>query len=295
MIRGIRAIGSCFVATAMAAAAGSAAGNLQPPLCPIADGDVEPWAAGGIAISPTETIEHSSDSFGLLESLGHISLGYYRTTAGTLDLSLRGRLWVAINGDHYEVPPVFGQLAVRSRWDLRLEPGWTLRTEALPGYYAAIEHLELDDFNVPLAFSAIAAADRTLAGQAGVSLYPGFENWLDPLLRLRWRPWPQFTADLGYPETRLHWQPLAEIALFGGYQFNRIWQFSLSRSDPKGEFMLRDQRLYTGVEVGVARWLTFSAHLAYLLNRELDYEAGLFQDARVDDGILFAVGVSGEF
>ncbi len=285
-----------MVGALAAAMASPAAWVMRPPTsCPIADGDREPWAGGSISISPTETIEHSSDSYGFVESAGHISLGYYRLTAGTLDVTLRGRLWFSINGDHYEVPTLFGQLYVRSRWDLRLPTGLTLRTEAMPGYYAEVEHIELDDFTLPVSFSAIAAADRTLAGQIGFSLYPSFENWVDPLLRVRWRPTPSLTADIGYPETRLHWRLLPELAVLGGYEVNRVWQFSLSRNDEKGDFMLRDHRFYVGLEVGGGQWLTVSARLVWLLNREFDYEAGLFQDAKVDDGILFAVGVHGEF
>lgn len=266
-----------------------------PPSCPIADGEREAWASGTLGVSPTETIEHSSDSFGFVEALGHISLGYYRLHAGTLDLMLQGRLWATMNGDHYEVPSFFGHLYVRSRWDLRVQPGVTLRTDLWPGYYAAMEHLEVDDFNIPFSFSAIGTADRTLASQVGVSIFPGYENWLDPLLRIRWRPTSEMMADIGYPEIRLHWQPIPEIAFVSGYECNRVWQFSLSRDDPKSDFMLRDQRFYLGVDVGSRHWLTFSARLAWLLDRELDYTAGLFQDANIDEGILFALGVSGEF
>jgi len=282
-----------FVAAAIAA---PAAWIWQPPAaCPIADGDREPWAGGWLGVSPTETIEHSSDSYGFVEGAGHMSLGYYRLTAGTLDLTLRGRLWISINGDHYEIPSVFGQLYLRSRWDLRLQPGLTLRTDLMPGYYAEVAHIEPDDFTIPVTVSTIAAVDRQLAGQIGFGFYPGFENWVDPLLRVRWQPWPTVTADVGYPETRIQWKPLPELAILGGYEFNRVWQFSLSHSDEKGDFMLRDQRLYVGIEVGSGTWWTLSAKLIWLIQRELDYEAGLFQDAKVDDGILFALGLSGEF
>lgn len=290
------------VSVILLAAAGAAAAQTHAvsgrPLsepCPIVDADREPWAGGSLGWTPYETIENSSESFGFFEGAGHLSAGYYRTRAGDFDLSLRGRLWLALNGENYEVPSVFGHLYLRTRWDVRLAPELTLRADAMPGYYAEVSHIEWDDFNVPLAVSGVATVDRSFAVQAGAAFYPGFENFLDPILLARWKPAAQMTVDLGYPENAIRWRPQPMVTLLAGHRFNRTWQFSLARSDPNGDFMYRDQRLEFGLDVGVAGWLTFSTRLALLMERELDFESGLYQDARVDDGILFTFGVSGAF
>jgi len=257
-------------------------------------GEREEWASASIAWAPTETIEDSTEKFGFLEAAGRMSLGYYWLRSGSFDFDARARLWLTLDGGRYEVPGALAQLFVRTRWDLRLSP-ITARFEAMPGYYAEPEHVEWDDFNLPVAASAIFEPVRGLSGQAGFVVYPGFENYLDPILRVRWQPAALLTADVGYPETRVAVCPHPQLKLVGGWQVNRVWQFSLSSDDRKGDFMMRDQRLYLGLDVGEPGRLTFSARLTWLLERELDYEAGLYQDAQVDDGVMYWIGVSGEF
>ncbi len=272
---------------------------VRPESSPILDGEREPSLRVELGVVPTETIENSSESFGWVELSGLGSLGYYRTLAGDFDLLVHARLWQTIEGDRYEVPDLFGMCYLRARWDLRLPiPVWpepALRVDVMPGYYAELEHVEWDDFNIPVAASLIGTADRTLAGQLGLAFYPGFENYFDPIARVRWVPHPTVAVDVGYPRTAVIWSPYPQIAIEGGWELNRVWQFSLARADHAGDFMYRDQRAFVGLGVEVAPGFKTWARVFWLAKRELDFEAGPFQDAKVDDGVMWSLGSSWDF
>lgn len=260
------------------------------PYCPIVDGGRDSMAAISLGFAPDEAVAGAAADFGFLETIGRVSMGYYRTSMGDFDLALGGRFWI-VTGDGFGLPGSFGHGFVRVRWDLRTAQGLTLRTDALPGIYSGSSHLELNNFNVPFALSGIQAFDKSFAVQGGVHIHPGYA--FDPIVGLRYAPHRDLTLDLAYPETRFRWNIHPVLTLVGGYQVNRMWRFSLDDDDPGENLAIRDHRLYLGADVKPGGLMTFTVRAGRLLNREIDYSPG--PKAEVEDGFFFALGIAGEF
>ncbi|MBU4460064.1 MAG: hypothetical protein KJ579_05810 [Verrucomicrobia bacterium] len=282
-------IAVCMVTLAVFRAPADAPGS-GIPYCPIVDGGRDSLAAISLGLAPDEAIAGAAADFGFLETIGRVSLGYYRTSMGDFDLALGGRFWIATGGG-YGLPDSFGQGFVRIRWELRTTQGLTLRTDALPGMYSGSSHLELDNFNVPFALSGIQAFNKVFAVQGGVHIHPGYA--FDPIVGLRYAPHRDLTLDLAYPETRIRWNVHPVLALVGGYQVNRMWHFSLDDDDPSDNLTIRDHRLYLGADLKPGGFMTFTVRAGRLLSREIDYSPG--PEADVADGFFFALGIAGEF
>lgn len=281
---------AAFAAATAASAAPADAPASAIPYCPIVDGGRDSLATISMGLAPDEAIAGAAADFGFLETIGRVSLGYYRTSMGDFDLALGGRFWIT-TGDGYGLPDSFGQGFVRVRWDIRTTQGLTLRTEALPGIYSGSSHLEFDNFNVPFALSGIQAFNTSFAVQGGVHIHPGYA--FDPIVGLRYAPHRDLALDLAYPETRIRWHAHPTVALIGGYQVNRMWRFSLDDDDPSDNLTIREHRLYFGADLKPGGLMTFTVRAGRLLNREIDYTPG--PEAGVDDGFFVALGIAGEF
>jgi len=261
--------------------------------CPIVDGGREEFAAFSIGIAPDEAIEGVAEDFGFVEWQARVSLGYYRTSSGDIDLSLGGRMWTPTDGTGFGLPSSFGEGYLRARWDLRTTQGLTLRAEVFPGYYGGSSEMEWDNFNVPFAMSGIQSFGREVAVQGGFRVHPGYA--FDPIVGVRWAPHRDVVIDAAYPETRAFWRLHPAVALLAGYQINRMWRFSLDDDDPGGDLMMHDHRLYAGANVTVGGLMTFTARFGSLLHRTIDYTHGPLPEGDIDDGYFFSFGIIGEF
>ena len=284
---------AAVAAVAMAIAARAADDGSPFPYCPIVDGGREDFAALSLGIAPDEAIEGVGEDFGFLEWQAHVSLGYYRTSSGDIDLSLGGRMWTPTDGTGFGLPSSFGEGYLRARWDLRTTQGLTLRAEIFPGYYGGSSEMEWDNFNVPFAMSGIQAFGPEVAVQGGFRVHPGYA--FDPIVGVRWAPHRDVTLDAAYPETRISWRLHPAVSLLAGYQVNRMWRFSLDDDDPGGDLMMQDHRLYAGANVTIGGLMTLTVRAGSLMHRTIDYTHGSLPEGDIDDGFFCAFGVTGEF
>lgn len=267
----------------------------QYPYCQIVDRVLEPGADLSLGYAPEEKVADSTSKFGFVETIADLALGYYRTGAGDFDLSLHFRLWSEMGSNHYDLPDQFGFLRLKVQWDWRTQDGLTYRIAGYPGIYSALEDLAFDDLFVPFSLSGIQAFNERLSAQAGLSVYPGFDNVIDPIVGLRWAPADDWTFDLGYPETRGLWKALPGATLLAGYQVNRTWEFSLAESAPYNHFMYYDQRLYGGLDVEIADFTQLMFRGGWLFGRNLDFSSGIYRDSEIERGYFFSIGIGGLF
>lgn len=287
---------ACIVAAGVPWTAGALSlADRQFPYCQIVDRVVEPGAMASLGYAPSERIGDSTSEFGFIETIGDLALGYYRTGAGDLDISLHLRLWSEMGSNPFDLPDHFGFLRFKTQWDWRTQDGLTFRATAFPGIYSAMEDLALDDLFVPFSVSGIQAFNEQTSVQLGLAAYPGFDNTIDPIIGLRWAPSDDWLFDVAYPETRALWKVVPTASLMAGYQVNRTWEFSLAESAPYNHFMYYDQRAYGGLDIEIADFTQLMFRGGWLMSRSLDFSGGSGRDSPVERGFFFSIGLGGLF
>jgi len=179
---------------------------------------------------------------------------------------------------------------VSVQWSQRFVEGFGLQMEAMPGLYTGFESLKSDDVAVPMRLQLIKAFSSEFAVFAGATVYPRFEQSVDPLLgvALLRRDWMSLTV--AYPESRLVLGPPKGIRLAGGARFWRWQQYNLG-DDDREYIRLHDSRVYGGLELGRPGALEVVLHGGYAFNREIEF--GDDTTVEIDNAPYFRIGFNG--
>lgn len=178
------------------------------------------------------------------------------------------------------------------QWSQRFLNGWGLQMDVSPGLYSGLEQVGGDDFSAPAGLTLIKAFTPNVALFAGVSLYPTFDQTVDPRVGLRWSRRDDVVLQLAYPESRYEVSPSKSLRLHLGA---RLWiwpEYQLGDEDPRERLQYDEGRVYGGIEWAFNRWTELSLQGGYVFNRTMAFEASS-PDVELDDAPFVRIGFTG--
>ncbi len=173
----------------------------------------------------------------------------------------------------------------------RFVDGYGLRLDAAPGLYSSLNSVGGDDFALPFGATFIKAFTPAVALQLGASVYPQFDQVVDPRVGLRFCPGDGFLLDLAYPESALVISPTRWFHLLAGGQIRRWPEYYMGDDDARERLMYRDMRAYAGLafDIGATR-ITFTG--GPVLDREISFKNSA-DKVEMEDAIFGAISLSG--
>ncbi len=230
----------------------------------------------------------------VVEEQARVSLGYYRTSYGDLDLGLAWDTWVPMDAADAGLPDQFGRLYLDTHWDLRTRDAFTFRTEFMPGLYSDYRDLGGGDLYLPFGISGIQAFSEYFSVRIGVRIYPGFDRDYDPVVLARFSPTDNLLFDLGYPVSRVWFQPFAGWTLQGVLEFRRPDEFHLEDGDAREQFRFADTRLYGEAAFAFTPILNLVLRAGVVRDRTIDFQSGAPDRIHLDDATFVSLGISGQ-
>lgn len=117
------------------------------------------------------------------------------------------------------LPSRLAELSLNLGWQQRLSPQWSLAVFARPGFYSDFENLDSDSLNVPVLALANYAVSRDLVWSFGLTANAFSDNAVIPIAGVRWNFAPQWTFNVGFPQSGFVWKPTEQLALRAGVRF----------------------------------------------------------------------------
>ena len=282
-------------AAGMLIAAAAAAQDAQFPYCQIVDRPLAPvYELHAAFITGAETDLPDGGDTAVVEERAHLSLGYYRTSYGDLDLGLAWNSWIPLDSTDADLPDQFGQFYLDLHWDLRTRDAFTFRTELQPGLYSDYRDVGSGDFFLPFGISGIQAFSEYFSVRIGVRVFPEFDHDFDPIALLRFSPTDNLLFDVGYPVSRVWFQPHPAWTLQGVLEFRRADEFRLTENDPRHQFRFADTRVYGEVSYAFRPMLNLVLRAGIVRDREINFESGAPDSVELDDAPFYSLGLSGQ-
>jgi len=252
------------------------------------------WELDSGYVFPAETTAAGWEDLSAVEIGAWARFGNWESEYG-LDFDLSGHwdtMLVDFSAEETDVYPLT-MARVALEWTQRFENGGGLAVDAEPGLYSGMESFEGDDFSVPFGFTGSMAVNPSFAWLAGLSVYPTFDQVVDPRLGVRLAHRDNVILDIAYPETRLVLSPVDGFRVSAGIQV-KLWPEYNMGDDPRERLQYDEIRASGALEFAVGPALELSLQGGYLMEREMAFESG-GEDVEIEDAPFAKLGLNGRF
>lgn len=216
-------------------------------------------------------VQHFGVSFSSRHQVNEASTLLYGVAYQTHELDASGPL---------PLPDRLAELSLNLGWQQRLSPQWSIAVFARPGLYSDFEQLDSDSLNLPVLALANYAVSRDLIWSFGLTANPFSDNPVIPIVGVRWNFAPQWTFNVGFPQSGFTWKPTEQLALRAGARFQggsfRITE-NLGTPAPgiarlANTFVdYREVRVGAGLDYELGDRFTLSFDLGVVTDRKFDY------------------------
>lgn len=216
-------------------------------------------------------VQHFGVSFSSRHQVNEASTLLYGVAYQTHELDASGPL---------PLPDRLAELSLNLGWQQRLSPQWSIAVFARPGLYSDFEQLDSDSLNLPVLALANYAVSRDLIWSFGLTANPFSDNPVIPIVGVRWNFAPQWTFNVGFPQSGFTWKPTEQLALRAGARFQggsfRITE-NLGPPAPgiarlANTFVdYREVRVGAGLDYELGDRFTLSFDLGVVTDRKFDY------------------------
>ncbi len=269
----------------------SALGKQPQPFCQILDqqDDLIWHVRGGYAEGGKVA---GGANLRMLESGGGAGLFYSRTAVGEFDLRFKADATTFVERGDLRMPDQVAAVRLDLDYVARLQDGYALRVGIAPGFYSQITHVNMDHFYYPFLLHGLYAFNPEVTGVFGFNVYPGFDRVLEPRVGVRWGISDFLLLDLFYPATEVVFRPTVGWALRAGVDFKRKTQYRLKRSDDRHSLIMKETRMYLGLDHMISPQMRFMFRIGRIVDRDLDFRRGT--PARgIDDSGYIQIGIGG--
>ena len=214
----------------------------------------------------------------------------WSTTTGG-DLDVRGHwdtMILNIDGPESDSYPLT-MARVEMEWSQRFLYGYGLQLDAAPGLYSSLDSIESDDFAVPCGLTLIKALNPDFALLIGASVFPTFDQAVDPRIGLRIARADSVILDLAYPESKLELRPHQYLRFTVGARM-RLWPEYNMGDDPRERLLYEEGRAYSRLEIAMTEYMGLRLEGGYLFNRSISFETG-DTDVDLDDAPFANIGL----
>ncbi len=283
----------CFAVLSLISIPALAAERSDVPYCQYLDRADEPaWQVQGSAISSADVQGDKGRSFSALEVTGGGGLLYADVPGGSMGLGGAYAVYAFEGNGGISMPDAVADLHLEAGYLWRHWDGRSLQLSARPGFYGEVGAWEADALRVPFEVLGIQVLGPRLSGQLGVAIYPGFTRAFDPRFGLRYAISDAWTADVGYPESRLAWMNREGWAAYALVRNDPINEFWLDDDEVRRTFRFEDTRVVAGVEAPLAGALRLRVELGYVFQRSVDF-GGAEPNRSVEEALVVGLGLSG--
>jgi len=245
-----------------------------------------------ISSSSNETLERGSTAYGRVSVL---------STA--LSLSGRGSLdatTVLIYGLAYRrhdldkttslLPDQLAELSLNLGLQRRFSTTWSGAVFARPGFYSDFKALSSRSLNLPVLAMLNCTRSPTLTWNFGLNLNAFSDNPILPIAGVRWQFAPDWTFNVGFPQSGFSWRTSAFLTLRAGVGFNGgSFRITENRGVPAPGINrlantyldFREIRAGLGADVSLAAGFTLIVDVGAVTDRRFDY---FDRDFRLDGG-----------
>ncbi|MFO1531768.1 MAG: hypothetical protein U1F77_19040 [Kiritimatiellia bacterium] len=245
------------------------------------------------------------DDIGIFEISGEGNFWYTETDFGG-DFHLKGDLDAFILNGFDGVSSGYPMVAARLNllYSQRFIDGYGMQTELMPGLYSTLDGLTGKDFALPFSLAAVKDVSPGFGALLGLSIYPGFDQTVDPKVALRWEisddPDPgkpaYLTAEIGYPESKIRYTPDDEWALVGGFRMWNWPEFQMDEEDARERIMFDESRLFIGAELPFDEAVLGYVEAGYAFGRTIDFENNKAQaEVDLDNAPYLKIGMGGRW
>ena len=273
--------------------------DLDIPHCQILDVLSDPLYEVGLTVIPNSRYRGhgSSASF---ELDGQWEVAYFRNVlGGDVDAALRGRTTVFFDSAGLDLPDQLLRLAIDAGWTRRLPTGVSFQARVQPGLYTDIEKVDGDAVSLPFSLSVIRSFNPGLSGILGLSIRPGFDLVVMPLLGLEWEAAETLRVEAGLPSSRITWFAFDRVMTYAGLDWdNTTYYVEDGRQYARDEMTVEDFRLYWGLTWRLSDQLHLSGELGEVFARNVEFDGrGAIPDdsADVEDRAYVRLAVLGPF
>lgn len=290
--RDAAALLSAAIATIGILLAASARGLEEYPSCPILDTPPETYADISVGYAPAvKTTAAGWEDVSVISAsvAGEVlfienDLGGDFLTKLQLDtMTLEG-----YDGGSSGYPLTMADVFLQ--YSQRYVNGYGLRIDAAPGFYTVMDELSGDGFAVPCGLTLIKATSSGYAVFAGVSVYPGFDQAVDPRLGMRWKTRSGgMICDLAYPESRLTLRTSSGTRVYAGARYLAWPEYSMG-DDTREVLRYREARAFGGFAWDVTDGIRFTIEGGFLTERKIEFDAEA-DDVEMDDTAYGSMGL----
>ena len=263
------------------------------------------WNAHVGYVLPAKPDYKEWDDIGIFEISGEANFWNMEAAFGG-DFYLKGDLdTFVLNGfDGTTSGYPLAAARVNLLYSQRFVEGYGMQTEFMPGLYSTLDGLTSKDFAFPFSLAGVKDINPGFGALLGLTVYPGFDQTIDPTFALRWEisedPDPgkpaYFTAELGYPESRIRYEPGENWALLWGFRMWNWPEFQMDKGDDRERILFDETRLYMGAEIPFDEMTLGFVEVGYAFARTIGFENEKAQgDVDLDDSAYLKFGMGGRW
>lgn len=279
---------SLVVLAALASVSAWAQGEY--PFCQIMDRVDDPaWAAQGSFVVPAD-VTPVGKSLGIFDLSGGGGIGYFRSDLGDIDLTGDYDVMLLDGSGGINLPDQLGSLSLTAALTCRNADGQALRLSASPGIYSDLQEAAWKSFYVPFAVEGIQTFSPEVSGVLGLAFFPGFDQFVDPRIGIRWAVNDVLLIDLMYPESRITVAPAEGWELYTGIKSSQTPEWNLD--DGRGSLSMDEMRAYVGVAHPLNEQFRMMYQAGLVFDREIEF-AHQSPKYGVDDAVYLTVGIGG--
>lgn len=269
--------------------------NLDTRECPVLDMPFRTfWGLEGGYAFPAESTAPAWDDVGMVEAVAWARFVDWENDIGG-GLEIYGRweslILQGVSGTGSDGYPLT-TAGLAFRWSQRYLNGYGLMLDAAPGIHSTLDTVGGNGFAVPCGATLVKAFSPDFAIFAGASVYPGFDQVVDPRGGLRWALRDSVIVDLAYPETRLVLAPHRRFQFVAGARAMLWPEYDMGDDDARKTLRYDEIRAYGGFDIGVTESVDISLRGGYLFGREISFETG-DPDVEIEDAPFAGVAISG--
>lgn len=259
--------------------------------------------ASSIGYSSQEEVTHAN------RRVGEVSVTHFElSVSGRLPLDaermfLYGLAYSTHELDHSGaiLPERLAELSLNLGWQQKLTPQWSLAAFLRPGFYSDFDDFSSDSLNVPALLMANYAASRELIWTFGLNANPFSDNPVLPILGVRWQFAPEWTFNLGFPQSGFTWQASEQLSFRTGVRFEG-GSFRVGR-DPRATPLslpvppslantyldYREVQVGLGADVKLSPTMSWAFDVGAITDRKFDW---FDRDYRLDGDTGFYASIS---
>ena len=241
------------------------------------------------------TDEVAGDGFrnlGIIEAGAGTWIYYDRTRFGEFDLNLRVDSLFFTGRGVPRLPEHLTATRLDLEYTVRM-PGYTaLRLGVAPGLYSELHHVGSDHLFVPFRVHGVYAPTLDASILAGVNVYPGFDQLIDPRVGIRWEMMDNFLLDLFYPKSEIAYRADRGLGARVGVEMREYLEYRLRSSDERKGLTINEYRAFAGVDYTARNGFRLMVLGGYAFDRELEFR-NVAGKLSLDDAWFFRVGSGG--